>query len=354
MAQKTFKSFTPLVDGKSPDIVVGKSQEITFPLWSDSPLDTDTTGQSILETFYTSSTETSNWEGNYYYHVYAEDTDSNANAPEQFSIAYATSGSFTLDYDSDSTLVYTYPSFAIYRQFANVLLDGKSETDFSISGSTNSEFYIISIDRDRIKDNIQPATWQLNLKHNTMLNLIAQSGSTGQTEFDVVSGYLDDYTGEQMSGGGLGIVYGKFYSDKGIIILDALKVYENVTETAAGTTLSGNAYNPRTILDGFYNFISTGSYFRARTTEKIRSLYYFARANHDEFNYSNNPSFVTGSTNEIKNEFYEDPKVWITSVGLYDGTVNNDDGRAVAVAKLSRPILKTPESEVVIRIKLDF
>jgi hypothetical protein len=44
-----------------------------------------------------------------------------------------------------------------------------------------------------------------------------------------------------------------------------------------------------------------------------------------------------------------DPKVYITSIGLYD-----DSNNLVAVAKLSKPIQKSFDREVVVKVKLDY
>ena len=47
--------------------------------------------------------------------------------------------------------------------------------------------------------------------------------------------------------------------------------------------------------------------------------------------------------------FYKDPKTFITQVGLY-----NDDNELLAIAKLSKPILKSYSREAIIKVKLDF
>jgi len=74
------------------------------------------------------------------------------------------------------------------------------------------------------------------------------------------------------------------------------------------------------------------------------------RANNREFNFSNNPTFVTGSVGQfVQGLFENDPHVWITSVGMYD-----DSNELLAVAKLSSPIEKTFDKEIAIKVKLDF
>jgi hypothetical protein len=46
---------------------------------------------------------------------------------------------------------------------------------------------------------------------------------------------------------------------------------------------------------------------------------------------------------------WNDPKTYITSVGLYD-----DNNNLLAVAKLNRPVLKSFEREVLIKVKIDY
>ena len=89
--------------------------------------------------------------------------------------------------------------------------------------------------------------------------------------------------------------------------------------------------------------------FEGRTSEVISSTYYFVRLYSDEFNYTNNQSFFR-TNNVLKYEsMVLDPKVYVTSVGLYD---NNNN--LLAVAKLSKPIQKSFDRELVIKVKLDY
>jgi hypothetical protein len=90
--------------------------------------------------------------------------------------------------------------------------------------------------------------------------------------------------------------------------------------------------------------------FLARNSEKITSTHYFVRIKNAEYNFSNNPSFVTGSVGQLsQTTFVGDPKTYITTVGLY-----NDSQELLAVAKLSQPLLKSFQREALIRVKLDF
>ena len=94
---------------------------------------------------------------------------------------------------------------------------------------------------------------------------------------------------------------------------------------------------------------STGD-FTLNSEETVTSDYVFVRARNSEFNYSENPSFISGSTGEvIYTQFIDNPQTFITTVGMY-----NDANELVAVAKLSRPLLKDFTKESLVRVKLDF
>ena len=76
-------------------------------------------------------------------------------------------------------------------------------------------------------------------------------------------------------------------------------------------------------------------------TIELNSAIYFCRVNHNEFNYSSNPTYVTGSKLIVKNNINDLPVTYITSVGLY-----SPDNELLAVAKLSEPIRKDPNTEL--------
>ena len=96
--------------------------------------------------------------------------------------------------------------------------------------------------------------------------------------------------------------------------------------------------------------IAGGADFQVRRTENVSTSHYFVRANNREFNFSNNPTFTTGSVGQFVQSLFErDPHVYITSVGLYD-----DATELLAVAKTSTPIEKSFDKEIAIKVKLDF
>jgi len=84
-------------------------------------------------------------------------------------------------------------------------------------------------------------------------------------------------------------------------------------------------------------------------TTDLHSTMYFCRVNHNDFNYSSNPTYVTGSKIRVKTSTTEAPISYITTVGLY--SANNE---LLAVAKLSEPLKKTPEKDFTLRVRLDY
>jgi hypothetical protein len=105
-----------------------------------------------------------------------------------------------------------------------------------------------------------------------------------------------------------------------------------------------------TPMTSLFSAISGGASFFINSQETITSDFVFVRPQSSEFNYSENPSFISGSTGEvIYSDFINNPQTYITTVGLY-----NDSNELLAVAKLSRPLSKNFTSEALIRVKLDF
>jgi hypothetical protein len=336
------------------DKVTNRTEVVTSGIWSGD--------NGSLETFHTSSAQSSSASGRYYLDVYNENATSSS-AEVQFSIAYGHingGGAPTLTQTDSSTL----PTKAIYSQFRNLLLDS-GDTYFSVYNGTTaggqnlSDIFAINVNRARYKEQLDPGNIQLNLKNgSTIISLIDDSGQTEAVGasgrvFNMVSGALNIGTANEgtissvTASNGQG--WGLFYPDAGVMLLNPSAV-----ESALGVTFSSasaaNTYNNAINNMKLYQAISASGDFQARRTENVSTSHYFVRANNREFNFSNNPTFVTGSVGQfVQPTFERDPKVYITSVGLYD-----DANELLAVAKTSKPIEKSFDKEVAIKVKLDF
>lgn len=127
-------------------------------------------------------------------------------------------------------------------------------------------------------------------------------------------------------------------------------------DATAWDVASPSAYNQAGLFVALKNAIvdqagnPTELEFRARSAETISSTHYFVRLRNRDYNYSNNPTFRNPDDNTLRwSEFRRDPKVYLTTVGLY-----NDRGELLAVAKLSKPVRKSFSEEVLLRVRLDF
>lgn len=338
------------------DIIKGRTQPISYGVWSDGDFQANTFYTYSFQTQITGSNEFDIKNGLYYYDVYDVNPESNSAAQPIFSVSYGNiNGSGSI---SDLNIGAVSPTKAIYNQFKNILLnpDDKKFT-FSISGSSlngydSDDIWIISFASTAYKERLDPGTIEFTLNYgSTSVTFIDDSVDPASIKtskvFNIVVGTLNGGILSKYDSSGKG--FGLFYPDTGIIILNVSAIQNVLPTFFPNLSNTSNVLNHKLL----YDAISVGGNFKARSTEFVSTRHYFVRVGNQEFNYSNNPSFVNTSTEKqgdlLFDEFIEDPKVYITTVGLYNET--ND---LIAVAKLSQPLQKTFSNEALIRVKLDF
>ena len=118
----------------------------------------------------------------------------------------------------------------------------------------------------------------------------------------------------------------------------------NTSQHTINTILTGSTIEA--LADGLRNRIVN---IQFNNTTELNSTIYFCRANHNEFNYSTNPTYVDGSKIRVKTNSTDEPISYITSIGLY-----NDRNELMATAKLSEPLKKSPSTEFTLRARLDY
>jgi len=338
--------YTPLEeDDKRTNIL----STISSPVWSG--------GTGTLTAFYSGSVQSGS-SGRYYYDVY-DKAGSDTTRQVQFAVAYGHyDGSGSL-----STSAGNNPTKAIYRQFRNVCIkDASTETRFIFpEGSGNysgADFFAINVNRARYREKLDPGNWELRLGTGAnRIRLIDDSGATAdssikssQRVFNIVSGSIADGSAEinttATAEGTTHGSYGLFFPELGIIVLNAQRLTQAPLSLTVSRTADVNDDTAYTLVTA----ISQGAHFQARREEQIKSSHYFCRIRSDEYNWSQNPTYYTGSNAEIRNAtFIQDPKSYITTVGLY-----NENNELLAVAKLSQPLLKSRNREAVIKVRLDF
>jgi len=335
-----FKRFDP------EDFVVS-SDSITSPLWS--------TGAPTLTEFYTSSVQAAGSSGNYYLSVY-QTSSLLSTAQVQFDIAYADSlGSGSVLYNP----IVPQNSYTktIYGQYRSLILeDENANFVFGIGNNvvTGSNFWVISIERANYKQSLFPGSLNLKLSGSGgIINLTDNSLDTTVNTFIGASQVYQLISGSNGTAGNLsgsGYVansgsYGLVFPQLGTIILNPAALSQSIALSPSRSNNSDGLNDQR-----LFNSIVLGDSFTLNSQETITSDYVFVRARNSEFNYSENPSFISGSTGEvIYDNFINAPQVYITTVGMY-----NDSNDLLAVAKMSRPLLKDFTKEALVRVKLDF
>ncbi len=297
----------------------------------------------------------------------ASDLTQNQNLYKQFSkILYGTdtNGSIqTLDLDFDDNSTVAYPlNNAIFIDFA----------------------------RGKIKDEIRKGTFALTMSVDKVANdgsakFIYLSDVSGATTYKVDSPvgeygalYLAGTSGASITGSvtTTNVIQGLVFYQAGTVVLSPYifsvsssnaipnNVNTSLSSSQAGILTTATTLTSSAGTTGNIGFFLTGSSITGSTTAvmnqiksisfqsttEINSTVYFCRVFNNEYNFSANPTYLSSSQIVVKaGDPLNPPVSYITTVGLY-----SDDNQLLAVAKLSEPIKKTPENELILRTRLDF
>ena len=350
------------------DVISNKIEVVTEGLWSNG-------SGSLNGAIATGSTTTiaghsGSDASKYYLNVFLTGSNTGSSAPIEFAVAYGHkngSGSVQLT-TSDAALLPTKAIYSQYRILLNDNYEGVADDFFTFYSSSvedgyqSDQIYVINLARARYRQQADAGNIKITLSgsNGTSFTFIDDSGKKfsdkagkAGTVFNIVSGSnnlgteldatINTYTASNQQG------FGKFYPKLGIVLLNPAAIATVVgSEVLPNTTTTPTAetYNHRRL----FNAIKGGADFEMRRTENVSTQHFFVRATNREFNFSNNPTFTSGSDGTLREPSFEtDPKTYITSVGLF-----NDANELLAVAKTSQPIAKSFDKEVLIKVKLDF
>lgn len=321
----------------------------------------------------------------YYVNVFPS-ANEHANHDPYFSATYGNvngSGSFL----AETASIRATPTKEIYTLFKNLLLGTSNlnglfafETGSTGGTVTAQDIFVLNFSTYKMKDRIDEGLLQLSFSgSNGCFTFIDDSSTQAQvgTVYNLISGSLA--TGIFQPGNYQGI--GLFYPQNGIIVLNAEELDDLVGLSTANYSAPGgtigdgsgpfnysstsfnNPYtqNQRVIVESLRYAGGDGTnspelQMSVRKSEFVPAVHYFIRVKNRDFNYSNNPTYVFDGTDGIhaqgtirNSDFISDPRTYPTTVGLYD-----DSNELVAVAKLSRPALKSFDNELLIKVRLDF
>ena len=334
------------------DDFVVSADSITAGIFTDSQIPT-------ITTFFTSSTQRLSTSGDYYLNVFSNAATSSL----EFAVTYGNelgsgSAAYNLSVDGKS------PSSTVYGQYRTLVL-GDENADFTFGSITSSDFWAISMERNRYKESILPGSTTLllsgsdgviSLTDNSQVASSVVFNDAGRV-FQLVSGSAGtvfttlESNGYSIDSGS----YGLFLPDIATYILNPRALSNDeanggigLDATLTSALVATDSPNLNTIFTAITH--SNASSFTANSEETITSDFVFVRPRSSQFNYSENPSFISGSTGEVLFPlFINSPTTYITTVGLY-----NDTNELLAVAKLSKPLEKDFTKEALVRVKLDF
>jgi hypothetical protein len=260
----------------------------------------------------------------------------------------------------------------IYNQMAQVLMGYDytgsiqrfdEDGDILAGGNKIDDAIFLNFSRLLVKDEIKKGTFGLTLGVSSSYSspfgerILIQdtSGSDGYLVNSPVGEYgilfATDDTGTPLASDD--VRCGLLFYQAGVCVLTS-SIFQSLLDvnasasSTAGVTFSDiiTGSNVNTLADSvrhrMYNL-------QFNNTVELNSTIYFCRANHNEFNYSTNPTYLSGSKIRVKTQASDLPVSYITTVGLY-----NDNNELLATAKLSEPLKKTSDTEFTIRVRLDY
>ena len=321
---------------------------------------------SNLSTSSLSSTQKS-----YYYNL-------QYNSKDHFSVTYGHKGGSGSAEESATTEGTTQ---AIYKQFFNFVEPNadniRDSAGWSIVDGTDGtnavsqpDVYIIAAERLQMKDRLNPGTWTVTLS-GSLSNGAAHSLSLTDDSKNVDATSVSFGPRYNIVSGSAGTVhtaattknYGFFYPDAGLMVLSANAVSSSLpgdpglVQSGSGNPSSqGTGLAPDLRVAGAVDNANKISLALQKGSVTLRSeeqqyvFDYFCRARASEFNLSQNLTFWSGSTYEIRHsDMVTNPQTFISEVGLYD-----NQNLLVAVGRLSSPINKNFSSEAIVKVRLTY
>jgi len=251
---------------------------------------------------------------------------------------------------SSSTNTMNAKKINMYNEFCQILLGftGSNntvrmfESDLRLdrTGSMDS-VYIITFSRLLTKDQVKKNSFRLTVGTGSWTTPFA-----GTKVLQDANARVDGTGVNTTLGGDYGVLFSSSSPTAtdngcGVVFYQATSVGGNTspTPTLATSSISGNC-------DALRHRVQNIEF---NNSTEINSTIYFCRVPHNKFNYSANPTYLTGSKIRVKNVGADSPVSYITTVGLY-----NASNELLAVAKLSEPLKKTPENELTVRVRLDY
>jgi hypothetical protein len=240
----------------------------------------------------------------------------------------------------------------VYQQMAQLLLGSKSSV-FSFDNTPYHELFFFLFKRRIFKDEVQKGQLSINyqMSGSGANNSVTLYDTGAATAYDV--GPAGDES-DLFSGS---TVVGRVYYNIGVVALvtgafcpDGADTFLHWSGSGAGlksvdqTTISGN------IDSAVYGLRQHINNLQFQNQTNLHSTLYFCRALNSDFNYSTNSTFVDSDGRIVVTSGTDNQtRTYVTSIGLYD--INDN---LLAIAKTSEPVKKSPDNEIIFRVRLTY
>ncbi len=243
-----------------------------------------------------------------------------------------------------------------YKALANLLL-GSPSSLFNFNSTNYHEVFAFLLKRRIYKDEVRKGNVSITLQ-------MSGSGANGTdnatltlTDAGAASAFTVGPAGDEAPLYSGSTAVGRVYYNAGIVVLAtgafipvgiAQSVYwSGSTANQMNLNQSAITGNIDNVVYGLKNRVNQLTF---QNQTNLHSTIYFCRALNSEFNYSTNPTFVDNEGRIIPTSGTDNQtRAYMTKVGLYD--INDN---LLAAASLSEPVKKSPDSEVVVRVKLSY
>ena len=363
------------------------TEKVTSPYFSDG------TNEKSSTTFITTSLSDDNEA--YYFGI----SDSSTATTAEFNVAY---GNFSGNGGDDVDNSIKSPTEVVYKQWANTLLAPQEVTggffisrnnslstapsNAAVASGKDTDIFVLSARRTNMKDRINKKNWSIVISgSHTGQDAEALAGkASGSRALYLTDDSVNDSPTATPVGDRYNIVsgsdgtivaeasdttYGFYYPDVGVMVLSGTELSASAQGTGSATSTAaifdatgsggdfkgfGTTSNQDANYKNALRFINclrpTGTKLKFRDEEDQVSAQYFCRIKSGMMNFSNNPTFVSGSQNEIRHSSMKgNPTTFITQVQLY-----NQNSDMVAVGNLSTPLKNNFSSEATIKVKLTY
>ena len=275
---------------------------------------------------------------------------------------------------SGSSTVQNAKKINIYNEMAQVLVGFDENNDvrpfdedgnLTDGGNTINEAVFVNLTRLLTKDEIKKGSFSLELGAAASYTVpfpqrITLKDNNGNTAYKVNSPageygilYAENAAGVPLNGitGSTQQPAGLIYYQAGVAVLTA-SVFTGLLSSSVNMNFvdTVNAMFTGSTIQSMCDSVRNRMYDMSfNNTVELNSTVYFCRANHNEFNYSSNPTYLSSSKMVVKNNAADTPVSYVTTVGLY-----SPDNELIAVGKLSEPLKKDPTNEFTVRVRLDY